>query len=205
MPGLSVPTWVGKNRTARLQWPHLTSSFKAETKNVEQGVRHGADVLVKHATRVHNKLGGIAKIRFAAFVVDIHFSTMAPSALPNAGVVGASFVRMPESVGPLVDAEWRAATISGDRYFKNWGISTYETRKFVAQATLGPGGPSPAEVTSSELLDAGLRLRIDVNTKVNVLHGTGQIEVGIDDFQQIRDLAIDAAAVGYKMLRDLAQ
>jgi len=196
------PTWVGRNRTLRLQWPALISTIKADQKKLDPGIRFGFETLMKHATILHKNLSGLATVRFAAFVVDLQFSTMNPTPLPNAGIVVPSFMNLPASLGPLVDGEWRAAKKT-ERYYTNWTLNTFETRQIRAQAAIGPLGPAaPAEITQNLLLDAGLRLRVDVNTKVNVLEGTGEIVVDVTDFTQLRDLGIDGAKAGVKMLEE---
>lgn len=199
------PTWAGRNRMLRLQPPHIVSNFKAEEKTLNPGIRRAFDQLVKHANQLHKQLAPLGNLRFVAFVVDVHFSALHPEPLPPPGVVPSAFLHVPNlSAAPLVDAEWRAA-VSDGRYYTNWSLGTFEMREISARALVNQqtGVAMQSDVVSNVLKDSGLRLRVDVNSKVNQISGAGPIAVGPDDFVRLRDIGIPAIESGLSALKEM--
>jgi hypothetical protein len=170
------PVWIGRARSVAWQAPNVV--FQANLAEQEKPVdAAGAFALIEgqlHKLFDHLTQPKLAIVRMAAMIVDLQFSTLE---LAPIGSFISSFLdsRVHES-GTVVDAEWRAAFMDGP-YFTNLTLGTYETRSVSLRTTVGPKGPRVTESSTSDVTDAGLLLRIDVNTKVNVFTRAGPIIV----------------------------
>lgn len=97
----------------------------------------------------------------------------------------------------LADAEFRVCRQEGPRFFLNFGLSTYRTMKvgLRGQRAAKPDdrGRDFLEVEmTQEMSDSGIKLRIDANTKVNILNGLGPIVVSPADLEKCVDMTVSA-------------
>lgn len=188
-------TWTAKDQ--QLQWLQTQLQYTAR---ISGDFRLDAGLAARHAAsklqQMMSAVSTASRVRFVALILDLQFSGMD---LPAIGPYLATFVRWS---GPdLADAEWRVARRYEDRYFVNWLVSQYETREFRIKVPAGVKEVALVTTSGVVLKDRGLRLRVDVNTKVNIADGMGAIEIIERDVERLRDLAVDAVAVAKRALR----
>lgn len=188
--------WVGRGKQTTWQPNTVTfvENFRESDKKPEPGDAFSGTAA--ELRRLIKTISDVATPRMAGIVVDLQFSSLE---LGSVGPLIASF--MHPQLGPLVDAEWRVAS-KDNGIFVNLALSTYETRRMNVQVALDPSGTRIATPSSSgELLDTGLNLRIDVNTKVNIQEGTEKIVITDEHLERLAARGRAEVARGLDLLR----
>ena len=121
-------------------------------------------------------------VRGMALIIEVEMSTEGMEVDEREFV--ASFIKAPRS-GRAADAEIRISWEEKERYFVNVGLSTYQQLEMTMDVRQGTGG-------ATSISDRGVKSRIDVNTKVNVLRARGPIEISGMDFDEILKLSRNA-------------
>lgn len=130
----------------------------------------------------------------AAVVVDLHASTLGLDVDPTSAVV--PFVQIPGWRDGIADAELRVSKNVDDRYFLNFGLSVYADQSAdvsqVPVETDAAGRPTKFSLRHrSETTDKGVRIKLDANTKVNVVKERGPIQVSTADVERLLSLVFE--------------
>jgi len=172
--------FVGQERTVQV----LPGTFNVQLR-LKQDFRTNADRAFEYLVRKWGPLDqavrGFAPAKFMAFLLGLEFSTFGLSV--DVREFLANYIR-PTGIGEPADAEWRIAFSDAERYFINLSASMYQKLKTTLVMTQGG-----VVNTTNEVVDEGIAVRVDVNTKYPGFHGLPDPDITEQDFSELRKLA----------------
>lgn len=138
---------------------------------------------------------------FLALMLDVELSAEGILDDPQTRQLIARYMKPVPGWDDLADCEFRVSKAVEQRYYLNFGVSTYKTVSVNVTGQIplplskkGESGAQPLKVDiAEEPLDRGLKVQIDANTKFNQLNELPPIVADHNDFTRCLDLACKAA------------
>lgn len=192
-PGIKAFLRPGSEDIAQLRHNSLTV-MRRFTGSAEADPELTAKWIRNHWTPLFEPFKGPIKPRFVALILDVELS--ASEILDDASErrLLTRYLRRPPGWEDVVDAEFRISKVVEDRYFLNFGLSLYKTINLKMESApallAGPNDKPKVNVQIEQrVIDHGLKVQVDANTKVNILNGRADIEVTSADLTKCLELA----------------
>lgn len=165
------------------------------TKNVEKETDLLSAWISKNWSSFIRAFDGPIKLRFLAIILTVELSCEGVADEASEKALVARYFRPLAGWEDLADAEFRIAKAYDDRYYLNFGLSTYRTINLSMRAQPNilqepQATPTMRVDVDQSVVDHGLKVQVDANTKVNQMKGAPPIEVTMKDFNRCLELAI---------------